>query len=119
MKTFLIYLLYFLVSIWLTYRIGNSLHRNGRQWIIDLIGDIQLSDRINDILLLGYWLINMGYLLITLMLSWVRDESLAAIIEFFSAKLGLILLILAMLHFQNIGLLLLFSKLKSKYKWHL
>ncbi|HLF62105.1 MAG TPA: hypothetical protein VI603_00025 [Saprospiraceae bacterium] len=119
MKIFLIYLLYFLVSTWLMLKVGNSLHRNGRHWIVDLIRDIQLSDRINDILLLGYRLINLGYLLMTLMLSRVREESMAAIVEFLSAKLGLILMILAWLHFQNIGLLLLFSKLKSKYKWHL
>jgi len=119
MKTYLIYLLYLVISVWLTLKVGNNLHRHGRLWIIDLIGDIQLSDRINDILLLGYRLINLGYLLLTLMLSRVSDASVAAMIHFLSAKLGLILLILAWLHFQNIGMLLLFSKLKSKYKWHL
>ena len=119
MKVYWIYLLYFIISVWLTLRVGNSLHRDGRQWIIHLLDDIQLADKINDILLLGYRLLNIGYLLLTLMLSRVTNESLTAMMHFLSAKLGLILMILAWLHFQNIGLLILFSKLKSQHKWNL
>jgi hypothetical protein len=119
MKIIQIYLVYFIASIWLTIRVGNSLHRHGRPWIISLIGDEQLSDRINDLLLLGYRLVNIGYLLITLMTGGLIFTSIATIIEFLSIKLGMILMLLAGLHFQNIFLLVLFSKLKSKYKWQL
>lgn len=119
MKIYWIYLLYFIISVWLTLKVGNSLHRDGRQWIIHLLGDLQLADKINDMLLLGYRLLNLGYLLMTLMLGRVADASLPSMIHFLSAKLGLIMMILAWLHFQNIGLLILFSKLKSQHKWNL
>ncbi len=119
MKSIGVYLVYFIASLWLTIKVGNSLHRHGRPWIISLIGDERLSDKINDLLLLGYRLVNIGYLFITLMTGAVIVTSITAIMEFMSIKLGMILMLLAGLHFQNIFLLVLFSKLKSKYKWQL
>ena len=119
MKWFLLYGSYLLVSIWLTIRVGNSLHKHGRVWIIDLLRDEILSDKINNLLLLGYRLVNIGYILLTLMVTNVRIEATQHVFEFYGMKLGIIITILAWLHYQNIAVLVLFSKLKSKYKWQL
>ena len=113
-----VYILYFLISIWLTFRVGNSLHKHGRPWIINLLHDVNLSDRLNDTLLLAYRLINIGYVLFTLM-SGNLTADLIQIVEFISVKFGMIITLLAYLHYQNIIVLLLFSKLKSKYKWQI
>lgn len=119
MKIILIYVTYFLISAWLTYWVGNSLYKNGRPWIINLIGAVPLADKINNMLLLGYRLINIGYILLTKLQGSHVSLEVKTIMEFFSVKLGLILLILAWLHFQNIFGLFLFSKLKIKYKWEI
>lgn len=119
MKLLLVYFAYLLISSWLTYRVGNSLHTHGRPWIINLIGANDLADKLNDMLLLGYRLVNIGYILMTLLQGGLVADELPVIMEFFSHKLGLILLILAWLHYQNIIGLIIFSKLKSKYKWQI
>lgn len=119
MKLFLIYFTYLLISSWLTYKVGNSLHTHGRPWIINLIGASDLADKVNDMLLLGYRLVNIGYILMTLLQGASAADELYTLMEFFSRKLGLILLILAWLHYQNIIGLIIFSKLKSKYKWQI
>jgi hypothetical protein len=99
--------------------VGNNLHKYGRIWIIYLLEDTIMSEKINDLLLLGYRLLNIGYVLVTLMFDSLVAATAVESMEFLGRKLGLILLILAFLHFQNIGLLVLFSKLKNKYKWQL
>ena len=119
MKWFLLYGGYLLVSIWLTIRVGNSLHKHGRVWIIDLLRDEILSDKINNMLLLGYRLVNVGYILLTLMVTKLKLTDPQHVFEFYGMKLGIIITILAWLHYQNIAVLILFSKLKSKYKWQL
>ncbi len=113
------YLLYLLVSGWLTIIVGNSLHRNGEAWIMELMGDLPLSKKINNILLLGYRLINFGYILLTLMNNEHGLDSIRLHVEFLATKLGLIITILGGLHLQNILLLFIFSKLKTKYKWEI
>ena len=119
MVTYLVHIIYLLTSLWLMIVVGNSLHKNGRVWTIDLLSDTHLSDKVNNTLLLLYRLVNVGYILITLMSGKLSSSHAQNIIELLSAKLGLIISILAYLHFQNIFLLILFSKLKSKYKWEI
>lgn len=119
MAIYLIYFHYLTISLAITWYVGNDLHKNGRPWIIHLLRDTALSDRINDLLLLGYRLLNGGYILITMMSAHIAGFSFCDIVEFLSIKLAIILCILAWLHYQNIGLLILFSKLKSKFKWEL
>ena len=119
MENLLIYILYFTVSTLLTIFVGNLLHSNGRIWIIGLLNDLSLSDKVNNLLLLLYRLVNIGYILLTLMSSRLKGQEPFQIIEFLSVKFAIILLILAYLHYQNIFMLMIFSKLKSKYKWQI
>lgn len=119
MNSLIAYIAYFLISMYLTYQVGKNLHKHGKPWIISLIGPGKLSERLNDLLLLGYRLVNMGYILLTLLQGKLVTEETYEIIEFFSVKLGVILLILTWLHYQNIFGLILFSKLKSKCKWQI
>lgn len=119
MVAYIVYIIYLITSLWLMIVVGNSLHRNGRIWIIDLLTNIHLSDKVNNTLLLLYRLVNVGYILITLMSGHLNSHDAENVIELLSVKLGLIISVLAYLHFQNIFLLILFSKLKSKYKWEI
>lgn len=119
MESYIVYITYLLISLLLTIRVGNSLHYNGRPWIISLFHDVALSDKLNNTLLLLYRLVNIGYILLTLMGGGPVGKTEYQIIEFLSARLGIIISILAFLHFQNIVLLIMYSKLKSKNKWEI
>ncbi|HZV70366.1 MAG TPA: hypothetical protein VFG10_12510 [Saprospiraceae bacterium] len=119
MNALVVYIFYIILSLWITIRVGNSLHKYGRPWIIYLIGEENLSDKVNDMLLLGYRLVNIGYILFTLMNGKPTLENMQSVIEFLSIKLGMIITLLAYLHYQNILMLYIFSKLKHKYKWQL
>ena len=108
----MIYIIYLIVSLYLTYFVGNHLYRNGIVWVDFLIGDTQLSIRINKILLLLYRLFNGGYIIYTLM-NVSQPDSLNDSLSFLLTRVGLIAILLAYLHYQNIFLLLLFSHFKT------
>lgn len=112
MEYYSAYIIYLFCSIALTLYVGNHLYRNGMVWVKSLLADQQLAVKINDLLLLLYRVLNIGYILFTLMASKTPD-SLRQSIEFLIGKLGLITLILAVLHFQNIISIYIFSRFKT------
>jgi hypothetical protein len=112
MEFYLIYFLYLLISLTLTIFVGNHLHEHGKIWILNLLEDDIISFRVNDILLLLYRLLNIGYILFTLM-NKVVPSGLVNAFTFLSERLGLIAIILASLHYQNILLIIVFSNFKN------
>jgi hypothetical protein len=108
-----LYTIYFIISIWLTIIVGNSLHRHGRHWIHYLLEDEAMADRLNDLLLLAYRLLNVGYILYSL----YGDHENKIGIVFLCNRLATIALTLAFLHYQNIVGILIFSHYKNKHKW--
>jgi len=104
------YVLYLPISVALTVWVARTLHRNGRVFLIDRFhGNTELADNVNHLLVVGFYLINIGY--ITLALRYGnKPESLQGAIEFLSTKVGLVLLVLGAMHFFN---LMVFSKMKQ------
>lgn len=110
-----IYFLYLAASLFITIIVGNSLHRNGGIWIQYLLNGDITSNEINNLLLLAYRLLNIGYIVFTLMNAETPND-LKTCIAFFGNRMGFILLILSFLHFQNILILLIFSHYKNNKK---
>jgi hypothetical protein len=106
-----IYILYLFLSLCLVFYVGNHLHRHGKIWLEDLLTDTILANRINDILLLLYRLVNAGYILYTL-LMYSAPQSITESLTFLTARLGIVTMALAYLHYQNIMVLIIFSKSK-------
>jgi hypothetical protein len=102
---------YLLASIVLTIWVARTLHRNGRVFLLDAFGgNAALADSVNHLLVVGFYLINIGY--VALMLKESRaPENLRETIEFLSTKMGLVLLILGGMHFFN---LYVFSRLRRR-----
>jgi hypothetical protein len=105
------YLVYLAISILLTIWVAATLHKNGRIFLVDAFGGNEaLADSVNHLLVVGFYLINIGY--VTLALKYgVRPFDLETAIEVGSTKVGRVLLVLGAMHFFN---LFLFSRLRRR-----
>jgi hypothetical protein len=105
------YLSYLAISIASTMWVARNLHRNGRVFLIEAFGgNADLADSVNQLLLVGFYLINIGYITLALRTDAALN-SLREIIELESQKLGVVLLILGGMHFFN---LMVFAKLRAR-----
>src|SRR5689334_17826735 len=105
------YLIYLALSIALTIWVGRTLHKNGRVFLVDVFhGNESLADSVNHLLVVGFYLINFGYVSLALRLGY-EVETARQSIEALSWKVGLVLLVLGGMHFFN---LLVFSRMRRR-----
>src|SRR5579871_879061 len=105
------YFSYLAISIALTIWVARTLHRNGRVFLVDAFhGNEELADSVNHLLVVGFYLINVGYIALALKTSEPLS-TLRQAIELESVKIGVVLLILGGMHFFNI---LVFAKMRSR-----
>src|SRR5476651_2673025 len=107
----LTYAFYLAISIALTIWVAKVLFKNGRIFLVDIfLGNTDLADSVNKLLVVGFYLINIGYMSLVL-----KEEGLIAntqvVVEVLSRKLGYIILILGAMHFLN---LTIFFKLRNR-----
>lgn len=107
------YLTYLVLSLAATVWVARTLHRNGRLFLVQAFhGDTGLAESVNHLLVVGFYLINIGYM--ALALSSVRTPAnLRQSIELVSDKLGVVLIVLGVMHFFN---LFIFSRIRSRAK---
>ena len=99
------YLLYITISITITVWVGNVLRRAGRTFLIaNFQGNADIADSVNHLLLVGFYLINFGFIFLTLKYG-DKTETLAGMLEFLSTKIGLVVLVLGGMHFFNMAML--------------
>ena len=56
------HLAYLSISVALTVWVARTLHRNGRVFLVECFrGNTELADSVNHLLLVGFYLINVGY----------------------------------------------------------
>jgi hypothetical protein len=105
------YLAYLALSIGLTIWVARSLHRMGRIFLVDAFhGREALADSINGLLVVGFYLINFGYVSLALR-SGEPPRYLEESIRLLSQKVGLVLLVLGGMHFFN---LFVFSQIRRR-----
>lgn len=98
----LTYIAYVALSLMLTVWVARTLHKNGRVFLIEVFnGDESLADSVNHLLVVGFYLINFGYVSLALKLG-NEIESARESIEALSWKVGLVLLVLGAMHFFNL-----------------
>lgn len=103
------YFVYLALTLGLTVWVAQTLHRNGRIFLVDAFhGDTHLADSVNHLLVVGFYLINIGYVAIALRYG-DHPGTLQEAIEDLSTKVGFVMLILGGMHFFN---LLVFSKMR-------
>lgn len=100
------YCLYIVIIGYITIFIGKKFHSNGRVFIHDLFTDYGLGESVNNILLVGYYLLNIGNAVLMIK-EWPELRTLEAVIVEIGVNVGQIVLLLAFMHYVNITLLLL------------
>jgi hypothetical protein len=95
-----VYLIYALSSVVLTIWLARTLGTNGRVFLEDVFKDNPaLAASVNRLLVVGFYLVNLGYA--CLLLEGGTASDLRGAIETLATKLGALLLSLAFMHFLN------------------
>lgn len=96
------YAFYLAISIALTVWVARTLSKSGRIFLVDSFDrNEQLADSVNHMLVVGFYLVNMGYVTLALQLG-SKPTDVQQAIEFLSTKIGLVLLVLGAMHFFNL-----------------
>jgi hypothetical protein len=105
------YLAYLLLAITLTVWVAKTLHQNGRIFLVDsFLGNEPLADSVNHLLVVGFYLVNLGFVSLALKSS-DKPLDLQGILETLSDKIGWVLLVLGGMHFFN---LFIFSRMRKR-----
>ena len=112
---FTTYIVYIVISVLLTVWVAQTLHKNGRVFLVEVFsGNEPLADSVNHLLVVGFYLINFGYVSLALKLSQYPTNA-AQSVESLSWKIGLVLLVLGGMHFFN---LFIFNRIHRRPKFH-
>lgn len=98
------YVGYLIVAVPLTIWVAKTLHKNGRIFLLkSMKNDEALADSVNHLLVVGFYLVNLGFVSLYLKLDQTVHQ-ISGVFEALSAKLGVVMLILGGMHFFNIWL---------------
>lgn len=82
--------------------VGKICYRNGDVFVAELIpGQLELCRKVNKTLLIGYYLVNIGYCAVNLSF-WQTINSPPMLVEVIAMKMAGIIIILSALHYLNI-----------------
>ncbi len=106
----LVYGLYLVISIAITIWVARTLSRNGEIFLIRCFGhDESLARSTNHLLVVGFYLVNIGFITLTLSLGNEPTTSPEAI-RFLSSKVGLAVIVLGGMHFFNMSAIAHFGR---------
>lgn len=107
----LTYIIYLTLTYGITVHVGRVFYKNGRHYLLAMLnGEHQLTDRINHVLLTGYYLLNLGYA--TLKIStWQKVLDWRGCLESVSGNIGVIVILLACIHYINMTIILHWRKI--------
>ncbi len=110
------YAIYIAISIGLTIWVARTLHRHGRVFLVDTFGGNEaFADSVNHLLVVGFYLINIGY--VTLALKYGdHPQNAVEAVESLSTKIGMVLMVLGAMHFGNLWI---FNRMRNRARMHL
>jgi hypothetical protein len=96
------YFIYLSITTFIIVVVGRICYRNGNVFVSELIPNHEdLCHKVNQVLLMAYYLLNIGYCAMTL-IQWKIIETIPEIIETISSKTAIIVLMISVLHYINI-----------------
>lgn len=105
------YAVYIFISIATTIWVARSLSTNGKVFLVESFhGNEPLANSVNHLLVVGFYLINIGYVLLALRFG-PKPDDLQTAIEILSTKIGLVLAVLGGMHFFNMFVI---AKMRQK-----
>lgn len=104
------YLVYVAASVAVTIWVGQTLHGNGRVFLVENFhGRERLADSVNHLLLVGFYLVNLGFISLALRYG-EKPADLVGAVEYLSTKIGLVIVVLGFMHFFNMRMLVRFRE---------
>jgi hypothetical protein len=98
----LTYSLYVALSVILTIWVARTLHKNGKVFLVSSFnGNDALADSVNHLLVVGFYLVNLGFVCLYLKLAKTVTSG-QEVFEGLAGKLGIVLLVLGVMHFFNL-----------------
>jgi hypothetical protein len=95
------YITYIVISFFITVFVSRTLSKNGEIYLIDgFNGNVELASSVNHMLVVGFYLLNLGFVLL-LMQAGRRIIDIQSMIIYLSSNIGLVLLVLGVAHFVN------------------
>jgi hypothetical protein len=107
---FLSYFIFILISAYITIYVGWVCYKNGIHYVMELFDHNEsIAKSINQLLLIGYYLVNLGFIFYGLS-RWSRISTLPNLIQIISNKVSSVLIVLCMLHYFNITFIYLMRR---------
>jgi hypothetical protein len=98
------YFIYIVASVLLTIWVGDTLHRNGRPFLVSVFKEDGLADSVNRLLVIGFYLVNFGAAAILINTGGIPG-SLGDMVKQTVTRIGVVLLVLGFMHFNNLLIL--------------
>ena len=95
------YFIYICASVLLTIWVGDTLHRNGRPFLVSVFKEDGLADSVNRLLVIGFYLVNFGAAAI-LINTGGAPATVADMLKQTVTRVGVVLLVLGFMHFNNL-----------------
>ena len=96
------YFVYIGLSAALTLWVGRTLFRNGRIFLIESFdGNVEMADSVNQLLIVGFYLLNVGFVAFYLQAGRPPEEMVEAI-KFVSEKIGVVAIVMGVIHYFNV-----------------
>ena len=103
------YVIYLIASAFLTVYVSRTLFTNGRIFLVEVFQQQGLADSVNHLLVVGFYLINLGWAAL-LINAGGSPQSLPDMIQETVTRLGVVLLVLGGMHFFNMFVLYLIRR---------
>lgn len=104
------YALYLIIALAITVWVARTLSKNGIVFLVQCFGqNDELARSTNHLLVVGFYLINIGF--ITLTLSYAGEpQSVTEAMRFLAGKVGLAVIVLGGMHFFNMAMIARFGR---------
>ena len=109
------YFIYLVMTIFIIVFVGRYFYRNGRIFILSLMKDDAVTtDHLNNILLVAYYLFNIGYAFVKLRF-WQKIDNPDMLVSSIANNLSILIFILASTHYMNMILIWYLSRSKKHF----
>lgn len=106
---------YLIIAIGMTIWVAHTLSTNGEVFLIQCFGhNEQLARSTNHLLVVGFYLVNIGFITLTLS-NGTEPRTWPEMIRFLSGKVGLAVIVLGGMHFFNMHAIARFGRKVSDW----
>lgn len=105
-----VYILYLIITLGITIWVARTLSQNGIVFLTQCFGQNDMLARsTNHLLVVGFYLVNIGFITLTLSLGQ-EPTTIPGAMRFLSGKVGLAVIVLGAMHFFNMGAIAQFGR---------